>query len=250
MNIIISPAKNMRIEEGLSPKGRPVFEKEAERLRDYLRALSYEEVKALWGCSDKIAKENIARLSHMDFKKDCASPAILSYDGIQFKYMAPAVFEYAMLDYVQAHLRILSGFYGVLRPMDGVFPYRLEMKARINLDGKDNLYDFWGDRLYRQLRPEDGLIINLASREYAQCISPYIRSNERFLSCDFCEKEGGKLVQKGVYAKIARGEMLRFMAENKIEKPEDMQAFSLHGYAFSRENSSENHYVFIRKPKP
>lgn len=250
MKIIISPAKNMHADEGLSPKGRPIFENEAERLRDYLRTLSYEEIKALWGCSDKIAEENIARLSDMDFKKNSASPAILSYDGIQFKYMAPAVFEYAMLDYVQEHLRILSGLYGILRPMDGIFPYRLEMNAHINMDGKDNLYDFWGERLYQQLRSEDGLIINLASKEYSQCIKPYISKNERFISCDFCEKEGERLVQKGVYAKIARGEMLRFMAENNIEQPENMQAFSLHGYAFSKYDSSQNHYVFIRQSKP
>ena len=145
------------------------------------------------------------------------TPAILSYEGIAFQYMAPAVFEDSSFDYVQEHLRILSGFYGVLKPMDGVTPYRLEMQARAGIDAHKDLYDLWGERLYEEVRGESGEIINLASKEYSKCIEKYLKTDDLYITVNFCEMSGDKLVTKGTYAKMARGEMVRFMAENRIE---------------------------------
>ena len=179
---------------------------------------------------------------------DRLTPAVLSYEGIAYQYMAPAVFESEHLDYVQEHLRILSAFYGVLKAMDGVTPYRLEMQAKASIAGTRDLYEFWGDRLYRAVRDDSGIIINLASKEYAKCIQKYVTDEDRYITITFCEKSGGKLVTKGTYAKMARGEMVRYMAEHQIEDPAEIRKFDRLGYVFREELSSQTEYVFERMP--
>ena len=152
MKIIISPAKKMNIDtDSLAPETSPVFLDETKILLEWLRTLSYEELKKLWNCNDRIASQNDERVRHMDLEKG-VTPAILSYEGIQYQYMAPAVFEEKAMVYIQEHLRILSGFYGVLKPLDGVTPYRLEMQAKVKAEDKRDLYAFWGDKLYREVR--------------------------------------------------------------------------------------------------
>lgn len=127
MQIIISPAKKMRDElDSLAPRSQPVFGQEARQLAGWLKSLSYEELKERLSCSEAIARQNYERYQKMDLRKNL-SPAILSYEGIQYQYMAPGVFTYQEFDYLQQHLAILSGLYGLLRPFDGVRPYRLEM---------------------------------------------------------------------------------------------------------------------------
>ena len=250
MGIIIYPAKQMRVDtDSFACTETPVFMDQAEILKDWIRSLSYEEQKKLWACNDKIARQNAERFAHMDLRKDL-TPAILSYDGIQYTYMAPAVFEDGQYEYVQEHLRILSGFYGVVKPMDGVVPYRLEMQAKAAVAGHKNLYEFWGDRLYREILDDSRIIINLASKEYSRCIEKYLQENDRYLTCIFGEPEGGKVVQKGVYAKMARGEMVRFMAGIHAETPEQIKAFNWSGYQFDEDRSSDREFVFIRTEVP
>ena len=164
--------------------------------------------------------------------------------------MAPAVFEDGQYDYVQEHLRILSGFYGVVKPMDGVVPYRLEMQAKAAVSGYRNLYDFWGDGLYREVVDESRIIVNLASKEYSKCIEKYLQPEDYFITCVFGELDGEKIVQKGVYAKMARGEMVRYMAANAISEPEEIKAFDWSGYRFREDLSSEDEYIFIRMEIP
>ena len=246
MKIIISPAKKMRMEpEGPAPISLPVFLDDAERLKSWLCGLSYAQLKKLWACNDKIAEQNVERLQHMDLRRDL-TPALLSYDGIQYQYMAPAVFEDGHFDYVQEHLRILSGFYGVVKPMDGVTPYRLEMQAKAAVDGCRDLYEYWGGRLYREVMDESRVVINLASKEYSRCVETHLQPGDRFVTCLFGELENGKPVQKGVYAKMARGEMVRFMAERHMEDPEELKAFDVDHYRFSEELSEEDLFVFVR----
>ncbi|MGN0308543.1 MAG: peroxide stress protein YaaA, partial [Lachnospiraceae bacterium] len=205
-----------------------------------------EALQKLWACNDKIAQQNIQRLETMELDKNL-TPAILSYEGIQYQYMAPAVFEEKMLDYVQKHLRILSGFYGSVKPMDGVVPYRLEMQAKADIDGSGNLYAFWKDALYREVMDQDGVIINLASKEYSQCVEKYLQRGDTFITCIFAELVGNKPVQKGTYAKMARGEMVRFMAEKQLQDPEQIKAFDRLDYSFCKELSGVNEFVFIRR---
>ena len=251
MRIILSPAKKMRIDpDSLASASTPAFLARAEEILRWMRTLSYAEAKRLWACNDKIAEENYSRLQEMDLQNTAMlTPAILSYDGIAFQYMAPVVFEDGQYDYVQEHLRILSGFYGVLNPMDGVTPYRLEMQAKAKVAGTGNLYEYWGDALYKEVRDDSGIIINLASKEYSRCIEKYLQPQDRFITCIFGELEGGRVIQKGVYAKMARGDMVRFMAEHQIEDPEMLKTYDRMHYHFSAERSSEAEYVFIRENK-
>ena len=243
MRFIISPAKQMRVDtDSFVCTELPVFTDRAEILKDWIRSLSYEEQKTLWACNDKIARQNAERFAHMDLTKSL-TPALLAYDGIQYTYMAPAVFEDGQFEYVQEHLRILSGFYGVVKPLDGVVPYRLEMQAKAAVSGHRNLYDFWSDSLYQEVMDESRILINLASKEYAKC-------EDRYITCVFGELTGGRVVQKGVYAKMARGEMVRFMAGIHAEEPEQIKAFDWSGYRFDEGRSSADEYVFIRTEIP
>ena len=245
MRIIIAPAKKMVGEAALSHEGLPVFINRTERLRDWICSLTYAEQKRLWACSDAIAEQNAERFAHMDLRRNVV-PALLSYDGIQYTYMAPAVFEDGHLAYVQDHLRILSGFYGVLKPLDGVVPYRLEMQAKAAVDGFANLYDFWGDSLYREVIDESLTIVNLASKEYSKAIEKHLLPGDTFITCVFGELENEKVVQKGVYAKMARGEMVRYLASIKANDPEQIKEFTWSDYAFDEMRSTESSFVFVR----
>ena len=250
MRIIISPAKQMRVDTAsFACKELPTFIEKTEVLKDWISGLSYEEQKTLWACNDKIAKQNAERFAGMDLHRNL-TPALLAYDGIQYTYMAPAVFEDGQFDYVQELLRILSGFYGVVKPMDGVVPYRLEMQAKAAVAGYRNLYDFWGDDLYREVMDDSRVLINLASKEYSKCIEKYLQPEDRYITCVFGELEGGKVVQKGVYAKMARGEMVRFMAGIHVDEPEQIKTFNWSGYQFDESRSSDTEYVFIRTDIP
>ena len=159
------------------------------------------------------------------------------------------VFEEMQFEYVQNHLRILSAFYGVLKPMDGVTPYRLEMQAKVGIGDAKNLYEYWGDMLYRSVIDDSRIIINLASKEYSKCIEKYLTPQDRYITITFCEVSGDKLITKGTYAKMARGEMVRFMAENNIENPVEIQKFDRLGYLFRSDLSSDTEYVFERKKR-
>ena len=248
MKIIISPAKKMNIDtDTFAPMGLPVFISRTKELMDYMKGLSYEEAKMLWSCNDKIAAQNFERYAQMDLERGL-TPAILSYEGIQYQYMSPMVFSETALDYVQKNLRILSGFYGIVKPFDGVTPYRLEMQAKASIGGFKDLYEYWGDSLYQELTSDgEHLILNLASKEYSKCIEKYLGENDLFVTCVFGEEIDGKVVQKGTLAKMARGEMVRFLAENEIDSLEGVKNFHGLGYEFSEELSGEKEYIFIKK---
>lgn len=246
MRIIISPAKKMVVDtDTVAPRDLPVFVERAEELRDWLRGLSYAELKTLWRCSDAIVRQNAERLAHMDLRRGL-TPALVAYDGIQYTYMAPTVFDQDQLAWVQEHLRMLSGFYGVLRPMDGVVPYRLEMQAKAAVGGRANLYDYWGDALYREVMDESRVLVNLASKEYSKAVERYLRPADRYVTCVFGELEGGRVVQKGVYAKMARGEMVRYLASVQATGPDAMREFAWSGYAYDEGRSTETTLVFVR----
>src|SRR5699024_10130589 len=143
------------------------------------------------------------------------------------------------LAYIQKHLRILSGFYGMLKPFDGVTPYRLEMQGKLQLGESNSMYDFWEDKIANELFSESRCIINLASKEYSKCITDYI-DDVRFVTCVFGERKGAKVIEKGTKVKMARGEMVRFMAENQINDVEEMKNFRRLDYVFSEEFSNRN----------
>ena len=247
MRIIISPAKKMnRNTDSIPWRDMPVFLDKTEKLCGKLQSMSYEELKKLWKCNDQIAEQNVERLRHMDLRRNL-TPAILAYEGIQYQYMAPGVFTNEALDYVQEHLRILSGFYGIIKPLDGVVPYRLEMQAKLKMEGAKDLYAFWGDCLAERLFTETDCIVNLASKEYSLCVSKYLPDHVRMVTCVFGEEKDGKIIEKGTMCKMARGEMVRYMAENQIENVEAIKGFDRLEYRYSAERSDENTYVFIKE---
>ena len=246
MKILLSPAKKMNVNtDDLAPLGLPVFMEQTEEILRFLQDLSYAAAKKLWVCNDRIAEQNYDRLKSMDLYHRL-TPAILSYEGIAYQYMAPVVFESGEFAYVQEHLRILSAFYGVVKPMDGVTPYRLEMQAKAKVAGTKDLYEYWGDKLYREVLDDSHIIINLASKEYSRCIEKYLLPEDIYITCVFGEISGGKIVQKGVYAKMARGEMVRFMAEKQIKDPDEVKKFDRLGYKFRADLSDERTFVFVK----
>ncbi len=245
MRIIISPAKKMSIDiDSLPYRDLPFFLNKTETIVSTLKAMSYEELKKIWKCNDQIAALNVKRLENMDLHGPL-TPAILAYEGIQYQYMAPGVFTDQEFTYIQEHLRILSGFYGILKPFDGVTPYRLEMQAKLKVGETRDLYHYWGDRLATKLFGETDCIVNLASKEYSHCVSQYLPTNIRFVTCVFGEEKNGMIVEKGTLCKMARGEMVRFMAEKQIADPEQLKSFDRLHYRFNPIYSSENKFVFV-----
>lgn len=258
MKIIISPAKKMNVDtDSLNYEEVPVFIDKTKEIMKWVQELSYDGAKKIWACNDKIAELNFGRFREMDLQRNL-TPALLSYEGIQYQYMAPGVFTQEEWDYVQKHLRILSGFYGVLKPLDGVTPYRLEMQAKAKIGEVKNLYDYWGNTLYEEVMDESRTILNLASKEYSKCIEKYLQTEDRLITCIFGEwkkdvvpsadpaEARKQIIQKGTQAKMARGEMVRFMAENGIEELEEVKKFNRFGYEYKEELSNDIEYVFVK----
>lgn len=258
MRIILSPAKTMNVErDSFPPLGLPESLEKTGSLLAFLRKLSYEELKTLWRCNDKLVSLNMQRLEEMELGDlPFLTPAILAYEGLAFQYMAPSVFSADALDFVQEHLRILSGFYGCLKPFDGVTPYRLEMQAKVGNFGfpKKTLYDFWGRDLYREVQSgnEDRFILNLASKEYSKCVEAYLQPDDLYVTVVFGElRPDGKVVQKGTMAKMARGDMVRYLAESGITDPDGIKTYSGMDYGFAPERSTDagpvREYVFLKQ---
>ena len=247
MKLIISPAKKMKTEDDfLAAERLPPLLEQTEVLLEYLQSLSYEALKKLLCCNDSIAKLNFERYQTMDLHRNL-TPALLAYEGIQYQYMGPSVFTLKQFEYVQKHLRILSGFYGLLRPMDGVVPYRLEMQAKLKAPFCNNLYDFWGDRLFRLLAAEDDTLVNLASAEYSRAVLPYAEGRMQVVTPIFGEWVGDDIKEKGVFVKMARGEMVRFLAERNARSPQEMKGFDRLGYRYHPEYSDDSTWMFLRQ---
>ncbi len=247
MKIIISPAKKMKENTDFFPAEQlPGLIEKSQILLEAIQSLSYEEAREVWQCSDKLASLNYQRFSQMKLGDPDAletlTPALMAYEGIQYQYMSPMTFENTAWDYVRKNLRILSGFYGILKPFDGVLPYRLEMQSRLAAKGHRDLYEFWGRDLYNSLISEEAdepVILNLASKEYSKCMEDYLEEPVRMITCVFGEKKGGKIRQKATLAKMARGEMVRFLAANQIEQPEGIREFHGLGFSYSKADSEE-----------
>ena len=246
MKIIISPAKKMRREEYVAPLHRPMFLKEAGELLSFLRSLSDSEKAKVWKVKGALLSSSLSSLSMLSLE-DIGSPAIFSYDGIQYTYMSPSSFTDSMLEYAEKNLRIISGLYGLLNPLDGVGTYRLEMESPISIPGYGDLYSYWGGKIASSLMEDDKLLVNLASAEYSKAVLPYLPSTVTVVTPVFLDWEKGRYVSKGVYAKMERGEMVRFLAETGAETVEDIKKFSSRGYEFSRFLSDSNTLCFVRK---
>lgn len=234
MKIIISPAKQMKPVDLNLEMSEPIFLNKANELVLHIQNLEYDTLKKYLNCSDTLALQ--AYELYQSFEQQETSPALLTYAGIQYQYIHSQVFDDSELDFLQNHLYILSALYGLLKPLDEIRCYRLEMQAKIPF----RLYDFWKDDLARQIN--DPILLNLASEEYAKCIRKY----KKLIDVRFVEKHKDKYVEKGVYAKMARGAMVRFIAINRIENIEEIKNFKEFDYEYAPEMSHEFLYVFKR----
>lgn len=249
MKVIISPAKTMRDnEDGFAVEQKPIFLKEAQLLLSRLKPMSSEELMTLMKCNQKIAELNYQRFQTMDLENSL-TPALFSYDGLQYKSMAPHVFTSEEYAWVKAHLIILSGFYGMLHPADGVRFYRLEMQTELSIEDKKNLYEFWSDKVYQKLYEETDTVINLASKEYSQMIEPYLKATDRMITCVFGVLSQNKIKVKGTLAKMARGAMVRWMAENQVNTIEQLKQFNQQGFEYQQEYSTDQELVFIKEER-
>lgn len=247
MKIIIAPAKKMAIDtDTFAYDGVPQYLTATQQILDQLRQLTYAQAKALWHCSDKLAQLNYDWLQQLDLHRQL-TPALLAFSGIQYQYMAPDLFTAPALDYVRDNLRILSGFYGILRPFDGIVPYRLEMQSKLAVAGTSNLYAFWGDRLYRALTPTPEPIINLASQEYAKTITPYLAKDQAMVTVTFSSLVAGQLKTKATLAKMARGAMVRYLAEHQVTTVAAAAQFDHPDWAYSAARSTATNIVFIHR---
>lgn len=246
--IIISPAKRMRDEaEAFAWSGIPEYIEKTQELLEVLKSCSESELMELFAANETITHENFLRYRGMNLK--CGQgAALLMYVGLQYQYMAPHLFSGAEWEYACRYLRILSGFYGILRPDDGIVPYRLEMQTHLSGSWGRDLYAFWGDRLFRALREGEGRlsVLNLASKEYSRAVESWLRPEDRFVTCVFGTLRDGKVRVKATEAKMARGEMVRFMAGCGARDFETVKSFEGLGFSFDESRSGERELVFLK----
>lgn len=244
--IIISPAKRMFHEPDITPpRGMPVMAGRTEEILSTLKALGEDELRRVLTVRNVSPyAEMYRRMEKGDLYSAAASPAVLAFDGIQYKYMAPGVFTDAEAEYIHRRLFIISGFYGALGAYDGIIPYRLEMQAKLSVGAAHDLYEYWGDSIGRRVTEGRDTLIDLASAEYSRAVVPHA-TGVRVVGCVFAERDGARLIQKGVYVKMARGAMVRYMAERGVQRPEELQEFRGLGYSFEPLLSGKDKYVFL-----
>ena len=244
MKIIISPTKKMKVaNDDLLPTTTPIFNDQANNILNYLKLLDSTSLKKIYKCNDKILSENIERLNN-PLINNCA---VLSYQGLQFQHMAPHLFSEDQLNYINSNLVILSAVYGVLKPFDSINLYRLEMNATINYNEHTNMYSLWSNSIYNELFKDNDVIINLASKEYYDAIKKHQSENDVVINIIFGELINGKVISKATLAKMARGSMVRYMAENAIDCTEKIKNFNDLNFAFDVDLSDDLNYIFIKK---
>ena len=246
MKIIISPAKKMVEDtDSFDISKLPIFKDKAEVLLTWLKSKNYDELKNIWKCNDKIAKLNYDRIQDMNLDENL-TPAVMAYSGIQYQAMGPQVFTQEALQRAAKDLYIISGFYGILGAMDGITPYRLEMQAKVDINDQHTLYQFWGDSIYQELYRDNELVVNLASKEYSKAIARYLKPQDKFIICSFKKEKNGKYVQQATAAKQARGDMVRYILENNIKEIDEIKNFSVNGYQYGPQFSTDTELVFIK----
>ena len=259
MITLLSPAKKLNmdaVQTGLDIT-QPRFDQDTRELAKLAKTKSADDLKKLMHLSDNLATLNAERFSAFNLggQSNSAKAAGLAFDGDVYWGLEAKSLSDEDLSYAQDHLRILSGLYGLLRPMDAIQPYRLEMGTKLaNARGK-NLYEFWNDKIAKTLTEdmadhEDQTIVNLASNEYFKAVKKDIIS-QPVISAKFLNVKDGKARALMYYAKFGRGLMARWIMQNRVDKAEGLKDFNLDGYKFDAAASSETELVFTRpQPKP
>jgi cytoplasmic iron level regulating protein YaaA (DUF328/UPF0246 family) len=253
MKIIISPAKSLDFKTELPIKNFsiPNFLSESKKINELLKKKSPSELKSLMSISEKLAELNWNRNNTFKtpFNIENARPSIFTFNGDVYSGLDAFSLSMDQLNQAQKSLRILSGLYGLLKPLDLIQPYRLEMGTKLNVEGSLNLYGFWRNKITNKLNDElneNEFFVNLASNEYSSAIDRKLLKTT-MISPSFKDMKNGKLKIISFYAKKARGMMVRYILDNEINNLEDLRGFDYGGYSYSSEESEKmKELVFIR----
>ena len=244
--IVISPAKRLAANksDSLLEATVPVFKKEADHLAEQLAKLSTEELSSMMKVSESIAELNANRFRNWNKNDAVEKRAIFQFEGDVFKHLGAKDLNEDQIQYMNNNLRILSGIYGLLKPSDEMNPYRLEMGTRHNFSGSVSLYEFWGNKIAKELSDElgDAYLYNLASEEYFSSVGKFLNS-EKIINFRFLTLSDDKAKVVGVIAKRARGEMAKYLIQNKVARNEGIEKFSALGFEFKE--FKDNCYTFI-----
>jgi cytoplasmic iron level regulating protein YaaA (DUF328/UPF0246 family) len=254
MIIVLNSSKtlDMQLPARISKHSVPEFSTESVSLVKALRKLSVSEMAELMKMSEKLAALNADRYRSWKMRPgpSNAKQALLAFKGDVFEAMDVEPYSAKEFNFAQKHLRILSGLYGILRPLDLIQAYRLEMATRLSIENSSNLYEFWGDQIHQSLRAtlkqeKSGVLVNLASLEYFKTIKAD-RLDTRVITPVFKERQNSGYRVVAIYAKRARGRMCDFIIRNRINRPEDLKAFSRDGYRFRAKLSTDTQWMFVR----
>lgn len=251
--MIISPAKKLDFKPvDLREESRPRFEKETGELIKCMKKKGSRDLMALMDISKALAELNVKRFNQFEPEpgNEHTKQALLAFNGDVYLGLKASDFDKKDLAYAQKHLRTLSGLYGLLRPLDRIQAYRLEMGSMLHIGKHKSLYSFWGDKISILLNEDlkemkDKVLINLASEEYFHVINP-VKIEARIIQVRFEEKRGGEYRVISFSAKKARGLMARYIIKNRLSRPADLKAFDTERYAFSPSRSSDILYTFVR----
>ncbi len=254
MLILISPAKTLdfTVEVPNIKTSNISFPNESLELVKYLKKMNTKELQSLMGISPKLAQLNFERFQQYDypFAKEDAKPALLVFKGEVFVGINVESFSTDDLNYAQDHLRILSGLYGALRPLDTILPYRLEMGTKFSTKKFKHLYDFWGMKIHNTVqevlnKQGDKVLINLASNEYYKSVKA-TKLDAEIITPQFKDFKNGQYKMISFYAKKARGLMTNFILKNRIQNPEELKLFDMEGYQYNDRLTEGNNWVFTR----
>jgi cytoplasmic iron level regulating protein YaaA (DUF328/UPF0246 family) len=253
MKILLSPAKNLTDQSTLTFKGTvPVFEKEAYQLVKDLKKIKKVGLQELMDISVDLAAQNVLRFKQWkkaSLQPENAFPAVEVFDGEVYRALSVSTLDSTKFDSLNNQLRILSGLYGILKPFDLIYPYRLEMGTKFSpKEEQKNLYDFWGDKVTKTLKKElekDEVVVNLASTEYFKVIRQNLLKN-RIITPIFKEFKNGQFTTVMMYAKHARGAMARYLIENELSDIEELKLYDVDGYQYNELQSTKDEWVFIR----
>ena len=255
MLFVLSPAKTLDFSAPAPdlPASTPEMRADTAKLAVRTRRLTAADLKRLMDISDNLAQLNVQRFKAFDAKKDDGVQAALAFAGDVYVGLSARTLDTDDLVWAQDHVRILSGLYGILRPLDRIQAYRLEMGVRLATERGSNLYDFWGDKLSKALNKAardqpDRTLVNLASQEYFGAVDRQALKLP-LVTCHFKQDSEGLLRNISFFSKNARGLMARYAIERRLEKPEDLKAFNVAGYGFRPDLSDATEWVFVR-PHP
>jgi cytoplasmic iron level regulating protein YaaA (DUF328/UPF0246 family) len=255
MLIVLSPAKalDFTAPQAAAPLTAPQLAKDTAELAQVTRKLTVADLRRLMSLSDNLAKLNRERFQAFDPEADEGLQAVFAFNGDVYTGLRARELDKKSLAWAQEHVRILSGLYGVLRPLDAMQPYRLEMGTRLKTKRGASLYDFWGDRISKALNEaamghKDKTLVNCASGEYFGAVDRKALKLP-VLSCRFLEEKDGEARIISFFAKKARGMLARYAVDNRIERAADLKAFDVAGYSFAPGLSNDDEFTFIR-PQP